>query len=60
MRPLVKLPFSVAPVSLAYDRFDEETRKQVRAEYLQSLKNFHDGNTYKVPGECVIATALKE
>jgi hypothetical protein len=46
-------------VSLAYDRFDEGTRKQVKSEYLESLKSYYDGSSYKVPGEFVIATAFK-
>jgi len=51
--------FLGGPVSLAYDRFDEDTRKQVQSEYLESLKSFQQCGGYKVPGEFVIATAIK-
>jgi hypothetical protein len=51
--------FLGGPVALAYDRFDEDTRKQVKSEYLESLKDYRYGNSYKVPGEFVIATAFK-
>ena len=51
--------FRGGPIALAYDRFDEDTRKQVKSEYLESLKHFYDGNSYKVPGEFVLVTAFK-
>jgi ubiquinone/menaquinone biosynthesis C-methylase UbiE len=51
--------FLGGPVALAYDRFDEDTRKQVKSEYLKSLKHYYDGNSFKVPGEFVIARAIK-
>ncbi len=52
--------FLGGPVSLAYDRFDGATRVQVQDEYLESLKPFQNGAGYHVPGEFVIATAVKQ
>lgn len=46
-------------VALAYQKFDEETRKEANREYLKSIKQFHNGKGYNVPGEFVITSGIK-
>ena len=46
--------FAGGPVALAYSRFDDKTREQVHAEYLQSLASWRRGAAYDVPGEFVV------
>jgi ubiquinone/menaquinone biosynthesis C-methylase UbiE len=46
-------------VALAWSRFSEATRAEVRAEYLASLEPFRHGERYGVPAEIVFATARK-
>ena len=48
--------FIGGPVALAYNRFDEETRAAVHAEYLTSLAPYRDCDAYHVPGEFVIVS----
>jgi ubiquinone/menaquinone biosynthesis C-methylase UbiE len=52
--------FVGGPVALAYSRFDEETRNQVHAEYLNSISDFRraDGG-YEIPGEFVAVAGRK-
>jgi len=47
--------FVGGPVALAYSRFDEATRREVRAEYLESIAAYRAGAGYRVPGEFVVA-----
>jgi hypothetical protein len=51
--------FVGGPVALAYDRFSPEVRREVRAEYLASIRPFRSGGGYKIPGEFVIASGRK-
>lgn len=51
--------FAGGPVALAYARFDERTRDEAHAEYLESIAPFRNGNGYKIPGEFVIAAGRK-
>jgi ubiquinone/menaquinone biosynthesis C-methylase UbiE len=51
--------FVGGPVALAYDRFDDQTRRAVRDEYLASIEPFRDGNGYAIPGEFVITAGRK-
>jgi SAM-dependent methyltransferase len=46
--------FVGGPVALAYSRFDETVRREVRAEYLASIEPYRDGGGYRVPGEFVV------
>jgi ubiquinone/menaquinone biosynthesis C-methylase UbiE len=47
------------PVALAYAHFDEPTRRAVRREYLDSIAAHRYGEGYEIPGEFVIARAVK-
>ena len=51
--------FVGGPVALAYAHFDERTRTEVHAEYLDSLAPYRDGAAYAVPGEFVIVRGRK-
>lgn len=51
--------FVGGPVALAYARFDESTRTSARAEYLDSIAQYRYGESYRLPGEFVIASARK-
>ncbi|HKE17585.1 MAG TPA: methyltransferase domain-containing protein [Kofleriaceae bacterium] len=46
--------FAGGPVALAYSRFDDTVRREVRAEYLASIAGYRDGEGYRVPGEFVV------
>jgi hypothetical protein len=46
--------FVGGPVALAYSRFDDRVRHEVRAEYLASIEPHRDGAGYRVPGEVVV------
>ena len=46
-------------VALAYQKFDEQTKKEVQHEYLDSIEPFRNGKGYDVPGEFVIAKGIK-
>jgi ubiquinone/menaquinone biosynthesis C-methylase UbiE len=50
--------FAGGPVALPYSRFDDATRDEVHAEYLQSIAANRRGDGYDVPGEFVIARAV--
>lgn len=51
--------FAGGPVALAYQKFDEQTRNEAHAEYLDSISDYRNGNGYKVPGEFVVARGVK-
>jgi len=46
-------------VALAYQKFDEKTRREVDQEYLDSIKQYRNGKGYDVPGEFVIVKGTK-
>src|SRR6056297_1139738 len=46
-------------VALAYRKFDDQTKKEVQREYLDSIEHFRDIKSYDVPGEFVIAKGIK-
>lgn len=50
--------FLGGPVALAWSRFDEEARARVRAKYLESIAPWAYGETYRVPAEFALASAL--
>lgn len=52
--------FIGGPVALAYSRFDDQTRMQVRIEYLNSIRPHRHGAGYEIPAEFVIATGRKQ
>jgi len=51
--------FAGGPVALAYSRFDEPTRAEAHGEYLTSIAPFRRGEGYAIPGEFVVARAVK-
>ena len=51
--------FIGGPVALAYSRFSEETRTEVRAEYMASIRDFRSNEGYRIPGEFVVASGRK-
>lgn len=51
--------FIGGPVALAYSRFTEEIRTEVRAEYAASILPFRSDEGYRIPGEFVVAAGTK-
>ena len=51
--------FLSGPVALAYSRFDESTRRSVRAEYLASIERWREGERFEIPGTFVIASGQR-
>lgn len=51
--------FAGGPVALAYSRFDDQTKSEAHAEYLESIRNFQVGDEYRIPGEFVVLSAEK-
>jgi ubiquinone/menaquinone biosynthesis C-methylase UbiE len=51
--------FAGGPVALAYSRFDDEARDGAHAEYLESIAPFRRGEGYEIPGEYVVAIAVR-
>lgn len=51
--------FEGGPVALAWHTFDEETREGARAEYLESIAAYRNGDGYVIPGEFVITRGVK-
>ena len=49
--------FVGGPVALAYSRFDDTVKREVRAEYLASIEPHRDGAGYRVPGEFVVVAS---
>ncbi|HET9200194.1 MAG TPA: methyltransferase domain-containing protein [Dehalococcoidia bacterium] len=47
------------PAALAYDRFTPEVQAEVRAEYIASIDEYHQGDRYLLPGEFVFLSARK-
>jgi SAM-dependent methyltransferase len=48
--------FRGGPVALAYNRFDEATKRAVHAEYLESIAAYRAADGYRIPGEFVVTT----
>lgn len=51
--------FRGGPVALAYSRFDDATKQAVHGEYLRSIAACRIGEEYRIPGEFVVAVAVK-
>lgn len=51
--------FAGGPVALAYARFDDATKAEVHGEYLESIAPWRHGDGYRVPGEYVVARAVR-
>lgn len=50
--------FEGGPVALAWRTFDEEKREGARAEYLESIAPYRNGDGYVIPGEFVITEGV--
>ena len=46
-------------MALAYSRFDDSTRDEVRTEYLASIEPYRKGTAYEVPAEFVVTCGRK-
>jgi SAM-dependent methyltransferase len=46
--------FAGGPVAMAYSRFDDATRESARAEYIESIAPFREGQGFRIPGEFVV------
>lgn len=51
--------FLGGPVAMAYSRFDEATREEAHAEYLDSISGFWTDEGYRIPGEFVVTRGTK-
>lgn len=51
--------FQGGAVALAYRKFDDETKEEVHAEYIESIMPFTNGSGYEIPGEFVIVSGRK-
>lgn len=47
-------------VALAYRKFDETTKEEAHAEYLESIQPYRTGSGYDIPGEFVVCVGVKE
>lgn len=51
--------FDAGPVAMAYSRFDDATRAEARAEYLESIEPYRDSDAYRIPGEFVVSRGVR-
>ena len=51
--------FSGGPVALAYRKFNAETKEKAHQEYLESISEYRNGDGFEIPGEFVVAKAVK-
>lgn len=51
--------FEGGPVALAYFKFTPDVQKEACEEYLASIEQYRNGNSYDVPGEFVIGIGIK-
>jgi ubiquinone/menaquinone biosynthesis C-methylase UbiE len=50
--------FVGGPVALAWSRFDADTRRRVRARYVEAIAPWACNGGYRIPGEFVVVSAL--
>ncbi len=55
----VMAAFAGGPVALAYRKFDDEVKKQAHKEYLDSIAPYRKGEGFEIPGEFLVARAVK-
>ncbi len=55
----IRAVFQGGPVTMAYSRFDEATREEAHAEYLESIAAYRNGDGYEIPGEFVVVRGVK-
>lgn len=46
--------FAGGPVAMAYSRFDDQTRHEAHAEYIESISAFRRDGRFEIPGEFVV------
>lgn len=46
-------------VALTYRKFDEQTKVEAHAEYIESIQPYRDSSGYEIPGEFVIVTGVR-
>ena len=53
--------FIAGPAALAWSRFDDATRRRVRARYLEAIDGWRDGAGYRLPAEfaCLMAETAR-
>lgn len=51
--------FLGGPVAMAYSRFDEDTKNEVKNEYIKSIEPFKIKNGYEIPGEFAVCSGVK-
>lgn len=51
--------FAGGPVAMAYSRFDESTKAEARAAYLETISPYANGGGYDMPGEFVVVRGVK-
>lgn len=57
---VLEAAFDAGAVSLAYRRFDEETRASAHADYLETIAPYQNGTGYEIPGEFVVVRGVRE
>ncbi len=50
--------FIGGPVALAWQRFDEPTRRRARTRYLDAIAGWRHGDGYRIPAEFVVVSAM--
>jgi len=52
--------FAGGPVAMAYSRFDDATKAEAHAEYIESIEPYRvEGDSYRIPGEFVVTRGIK-
>lgn len=55
----LKGAFAGGPVALAYQKFDDQIKKEAHDEYLKSIKPYRKNGGYEIPGEFVVSRGIK-
>lgn len=51
--------FEGGPVTLAYERFDDDVRAGAHRDYLETIDPYREGRGYRIPGEFVVARGVR-
>ncbi len=51
--------FAGGPVAMAYSRFDEASKREAEAEYIDSIAAYRKNGAYFIPGEFVVVSGCK-
>jgi ubiquinone/menaquinone biosynthesis C-methylase UbiE len=54
----VSAAFAGGPVAMAYSRFDETTKAEAHAAYLETIRPYRNGAGYQIPGEFVVVRGV--